>query len=56
MMLGNIGVHVLPDQLAISRAHEAFGDGGALSDDGQAQRLRGIVASLVTAAAKLKSA
>lgn len=56
MMLGNIGVHVLPDQLAISRAHEAFGDDGALSDDGQAQRLRGIVASLVTAAAKLKSA
>lgn len=35
MMLGNIGVIVLPDQVAISRAHEAFEDDGNLKDTKQ---------------------
>lgn len=31
-ILGNIGVHVLPDQLSVPKAHEAFDDSGALKD------------------------
>lgn len=31
-LLGNIGVTVLPDQVAIPAAHEAFDDSGALKD------------------------
>ena len=31
-ILGNIGVHVLPDQLAIPKAHEVFDDSGAIKD------------------------
>lgn len=31
-ILGNIGVIVLPEQLAVSKAHEAFDAGGALKD------------------------
>jgi chromate reductase len=32
MLLGNIGVIVLPDQVAVSKAHEAFDDNGNLKD------------------------
>ena len=38
-ILGNIGITVLPDQLAISKAHEAFGPDGHLVDAKQAARV-----------------
>jgi NAD(P)H-dependent FMN reductase len=38
-ILGNIGVIVLPDQLAISKAGEAFADDGSLKDASQHQRI-----------------
>jgi chromate reductase len=31
-ILGNIGVHVIPDQIAVSRAFEAFNEDGSLKD------------------------
>ncbi len=31
-ILGNIGVHVIPHQVAVSRAHEAFQEDGTLKD------------------------
>jgi len=31
-ILGNIGVHVIPDQIAVSRAFEAFNEDGTLKD------------------------
>lgn len=34
-ILGNIGVTVLPDQIAVSRAFEAFTDAGQLKDEKQ---------------------
>jgi NAD(P)H-dependent FMN reductase len=32
-ILGNLGILVLPDQIAVSRAHEAFADDGSLKDE-----------------------
>lgn len=43
MMLANIGVHLIPNQLAISSAHEAFSPDGALKDQGKMQQLQGVV-------------
>jgi chromate reductase len=34
-ILGNIGVIVLPDQIAVAKAHEAFKPGGSLTDPQQ---------------------
>lgn len=45
-ILGNIGVHVLPDQLSIPKAHEAFADGG-LKDTGKAGQVAGLARQLV---------
>ncbi|HMP78467.1 MAG TPA: NAD(P)H-dependent oxidoreductase [Pirellulaceae bacterium] len=47
-ILGNIGVLVLPDQLAIPRAHQAFhADEPRFIDDGQDGAIRRIAAELV---------
>lgn len=32
-ILGNLGILVLPDQIAVSRAHEAFAEDGSLKDE-----------------------
>ncbi len=45
-ILGNIGVHVLPDQLSISAAHEAFVD-GKLKDARKAKQLADLATQLV---------
>jgi NAD(P)H-dependent FMN reductase len=45
-ILGNIGVLVLPDQVAVSKAHEAFSRDGLLADDKQAKRIRNLGAQL----------
>lgn len=52
-ILGNIGVTVLPDQVAVGGAHSAFDEDGSLKDDKQAVRVRGLGASLARHLAKL---
>jgi chromate reductase len=53
-ILSSIGVIVLPDQLAISRAFEAFDADGALKDAKQKARVEALAASLTEVLAKLK--
>lgn len=53
-VLGNIGVLVLPDQLAIPRAFEAFADDGSLKDPKQNAAVADIGRALATTAAKLQ--
>lgn len=52
-ILGNLGVLVLPDQLAVSKAHEAFDADGRLRDEKQRATLQRQVATLVAIARKL---
>jgi NAD(P)H-dependent FMN reductase len=39
-ILGNLGVTVLPDQVAVSKAHEAFKPDGSLADEKQAAKVK----------------
>ena len=52
-ILGNIGVTVLPDQVAVSKAHEAFGTDGALANEKQAAKVKSLGAQLARHLAKL---
>ncbi len=52
-ILGNIGVIVLPDQVAISRAHEAFSADDALKDPDQAGKVREIGKTLAETSRRL---
>ena len=52
-ILGNIGVTVLPDQVAISKAYEAFGPDGSLLDAKQATKVKSLGAQLAQHLAKL---
>jgi chromate reductase, NAD(P)H dehydrogenase (quinone) len=54
-ILGNIGVHVIPDQLAISEAHNAFADDGRLKDEKQQAAAERIGQTLAEITAKLKA-
>lgn len=54
VLLGNIGVHVLPEQIAVGGAFQAFDDNGALSDADQAGMLERVVRQLVDVSRKLK--
>ena len=54
-ILGNIGVHVIPDQRAVSKAHEAFNDDGTLKDEQTAQGIEQVAKALVHATAALHS-
>ena len=54
-ILGNIGVLVIPDQLAVGRAHEAFDGSGALADAKQRAALERIAKRLVLTTSKLAS-
>lgn len=54
-ILSNIGVLVLPNQVTVSTAHEAFDENGQLKDARKAKQLAGLVARLVEVAGKLKS-
>ena len=47
-LLSHLGVTVLPDQLALPRAHEAFDDTGALKDEQMQKRLDSMVQRLAT--------
>lgn len=46
-ILGNLGVLVLPEQVSISTAHEAFDQDGQLKDPKRAKKVTGLAASLV---------
>jgi chromate reductase len=54
-ILGNIGVIVLPEQVAISRAFEAFLDDGSLKDPKQHASIEGLGKTLAAFLVKLKS-
>jgi chromate reductase len=54
-ILGNIQVLVLPDQIAIVKAHEAFADDGSLKDAKQQATVRAIGAKLAQTIARLKA-
>ena len=49
-ILGNIGVIVMPDQIAIAKAHEAFNEDGTLKDkkqEDQVKKIGGNVAKIL---------
>ncbi|MFI5381784.1 MAG: NADPH-dependent FMN reductase [Tepidisphaerales bacterium] len=54
-ILGNIGVIVLPGQVAVSKAHEAFNPDGSLKDPKQQAGVHGLGATLASFLAKLKA-
>ena len=54
LILGNIGVVVLPDQVAVPRAAEAFDDEGNVVDPGRRKSLMELGASLAHAARALR--
>lgn len=52
-ILGNIGVLVIPDQVAVMRAHEAFNDDGTLKDDRQRASVEALGEKLTKLLARL---
>jgi NAD(P)H-dependent FMN reductase len=52
-ILGNLGITVLPDQLAVPGAHSAFAEDGTLTDPKQAARVRALGTTLAQHLAKL---
>jgi NAD(P)H-dependent FMN reductase len=53
-LLGNIGVTLVPQQIAISKAMECFDDNGNLTDDKKAKTLQNIVQEFIRTATALK--
>ena len=53
-ILGNIGVMVLPDQVAIPTAHEAFDEAGKLKDERKVKQVAALAKTLVETVRKLK--
>ncbi len=47
MMLGNIGVTVIPNQVAISNGFTAFDDDGALKAEQQSLMLKAMIEQLI---------
>ena len=54
-ILGNLGVIVLPTQVAISKASDAFGEDGRLKDAAQHSAIEGLGRELAEFLAKLKN-
>jgi NAD(P)H-dependent FMN reductase len=54
-LLGNIGVLVLPDQVTVSAAYEAFDDAGALKDARKAEQVKSLAKGLVDVVQRLHS-
>jgi len=54
-ILGNLGVIVLPDQIAVAQAHEAFNPDGTLKDPKRQARIEGLGRTLAEFLAKLKA-
>jgi NAD(P)H-dependent FMN reductase len=55
MILSNINVLVLPNQLTVPRAHEAFGDDGRLKDAKQQAAIEKLAAKLTSVIARLNA-
>lgn len=55
-MLANIGVLVLPDQVALPRAHQAFDESGRLKDDEQRSKVEALGRNLAELISKLRMA
>ena len=54
-ILGNIGVIVLPDQIAVAKAHEAFKPDGSLKDPKQQAGIEALGNTLASFLMKLKA-
>jgi hypothetical protein len=54
-ILGNLGVIVLPEQIAVPKAHEAFGPDGSLIDAKQQAAIEGLGNTLASFLIKLKN-
>ncbi|MDH3361927.1 MAG: NAD(P)H-dependent oxidoreductase [Nitrosopumilus sp.] len=54
-ILENMGVLVIPEQIAISKAHEVFNSDGFMNDPKQEQRIKSIGANLAKILQKLNS-
>jgi len=52
-ILGNLGITVLPGQIAVSRAHQAFNPDGRLTDARQDAGIRGLGAALAKQLSKM---
>ncbi len=52
-ILSNIGVLVLPDQIAVPRSFEAFGEQGQLNDDNRQERVQALGESVAETLSKL---
>jgi NAD(P)H-dependent FMN reductase len=52
-ILGNLGVLVLPDQVAVPRAHDAFAEDGALKDAKRVAAINSLALKLVDTLRKL---
>jgi len=52
-ILGNIGVIVLPDQMALAKSHEAFNEDGSLKDKKQEEQVKKIGANVAKILLKL---
>ena len=52
-ILGNLGCIVLPNQVSVPKAHEAFKDDGTLVDNAQQQRILGLGRTLAAIGLKL---
>ena len=55
MLLGNIGMHVIPQQVTVKNAFDAFDENGALTDDMADLTLKLGVDALLDATKRLKS-
>ena len=55
-ILGNIGVHIVPDQVCIPKAYEAFDEAGQLKDEKKTKHVAGLAMALVELACRLKAA
>lgn len=54
MMLGNIGVHVLPDEVNVTAANKAFDDKGSFTEARYTKSVKDLVTKLNNVAGKLK--
>ena len=55
MMLGNIGVHVIPEQLAIPFYSKSFNENGTLNDPKTHSMLKGVIIKLIETTKALNS-